>query len=170
MSITELAAAIGVSRQQLHGYIKRGCPTDSPEAVRAWRLDNVQRRRGVSPEAGESLQAKLLQAQIDKATQEARAKRLKNDLLSGQLYDAQDVERDVAELTGLIRSRLEAIPDELVMEFAPEHRATYQQRLEEKIRLVLTEMSQWRLSSWDAPTVDEPDEDELAAANRPNEA
>src|SRR4051812_4925756 len=90
------------------------------------------------------------QARIRKLNAEAEAKELKNAQSRGELYPAEDVERDVAELTSLIRCRLESIPDELHTEWPLELRQEVTQRMRDKLHLILTSMANWRLSSWDA--------------------
>ena len=151
----ELAAAVGVSRSTLDDWRKEGCPMTTPEAVKAWRKDHKLPRRGVKPVGDGSMQDQLLAAQVAKVQEETRNKKMKNDMLAGKLYDADDVERDVGELTSMIRARLESVPDELSMEFPEEVRLSLTQRLKDKIDQILTTMSNFRLSSWDQPTVDE---------------
>jgi phage terminase Nu1 subunit (DNA packaging protein) len=90
------------------------------------------------------------QARIRKLNAEAEARELKNAQIRGELYAAEDVERDTAELTSLIRCRLESIPDELHTEWPLEFRQEVTQRMRDKIALILTSMAAWRLSSWDA--------------------
>ncbi|MBI5198320.1 MAG: HTH domain-containing protein [Nitrospirae bacterium] len=41
LSITELAEALGVSRQMVHRHAKEGMPTHSVEAARRWREENL---------------------------------------------------------------------------------------------------------------------------------
>ncbi len=40
-NVTQLAKQLGISRQILHRYIKRGCPTDSVESAMKWRNENL---------------------------------------------------------------------------------------------------------------------------------
>src|SRR5262245_35605022 len=157
MTKTALAAEVGVARQTLHDWEAEGCPMDSADAIREWRANHKLPRRGVALEPGETLQGRLLEAQIWKHSEDARNRKMKNDQLAGQLYDAQEVERNVAELTSVIRARLESIPDELGTEFPAELRLQLRQRLEDHIRLILTQMSQWQ-PSWLTPDKPAPDE------------
>lgn len=123
----------------------------SIEDVQAWRKNHKLPRRGVKRVGDGSMQDQLLAAQITKVEEEARHKRMKNDELAGKLYNADDVERDVAELTSYIRCRLEDIPDELSMEFPENIRWQLTLRLKDRIALILTKMSQFRLSSDTTP-------------------
>jgi phage terminase Nu1 subunit (DNA packaging protein) len=85
------------------------------------------------------------QARIRKLNAEAEARELKNAQLRGELYEAAEVERQVAELTSRIRLRLESIPGELQTEWPAELQAVVTQRMSDKLHLILTEMSHWRL-------------------------
>jgi phage terminase Nu1 subunit (DNA packaging protein) len=114
----------------------------------AWRAANVAPRKG-GPKAerptGE-LQEALIRAQVAKLEAEAEAKELKNAQLRGELYDAEETEQAVSMLTSMIRNRLEAVPAEIEMEFPPEIRQQVKELVDTKLRLVLMEMSQWRMS------------------------
>lgn len=41
---TQLAEALGISRQEVHRYAKKGMPCESIEAARAWRMESVRVR------------------------------------------------------------------------------------------------------------------------------
>lgn len=45
MSLSQLGAALGISKQAAHAAAKRGMPTDSVGAAQAWRLANVDAGR-----------------------------------------------------------------------------------------------------------------------------
>jgi hypothetical protein len=134
-----------VSRQQLSRYKREGCPMTTPEAVQAWRQAHKLSRKGVVLTADESLQERYVKSQIAKNEAEAESKRLRNAKTKSELYDASEVERCVGELTSMIRGRLESIPSELETEWPLEVRALVTQRMADKIHLILTQMSAWRL-------------------------
>lgn len=152
----ELAEALGVSRVALNQWEREGAPVESvlerpvEEAVAAlkgWRATHKRPRfrDSVEPDADGDLQQQLLAAQVREKNAAAAEKEIKNAIRLGELYDAQDVELQVSELCGLIRTRLESIPSELESEWPAEVRAQVTQRMADKIHLILTEMSQWRL-------------------------
>ena len=155
-----IAKRLGITAATLAYYRKRGCRAKSVAGVAAWREANVakngpptlrDRAKGVRPktEGDAGLSIEELRAKIRKLTAEAEERELKNAQRRGELYEADDVERDVAELTGMIRTRLESIPDELTQELPPEIRQTATQLWKDRINLILTAMAHWRLSSWD---------------------
>jgi phage terminase Nu1 subunit (DNA packaging protein) len=78
--------------------------------------------------------------------EEARAKKLKNDIAEALVYDSEDVERSAAEMTARVRMRLESIPDEMEMMFPRECRVEMKQEVADKISLVLGEMSRWKIA------------------------
>lgn len=147
-TVDSIAADLGVSRQTVQEWFRRGCPRDSAEAVKEWRDKNIQARKG-GPQAGEvaggSLQERKTLAEIAKIDEEVRRKRLQNDELEGELVYREAVELDAAEMTGMIRARLESIPQELESEWPAEFRALITERLQDRVRLILTEMSHWKL-------------------------
>lgn len=158
MNTVELATALGVSSKTINDYVRRGCPTDSPEAARSWKEENIARngpptigerssgvvsRRYASHELDEAEQ----RAKIAKLEEEARGRRIKNDKEMGSLVYRDDVEQSATELTLRIKQRLEAIPIELEPEIPIDLRAQLTARWSEKIALILTEMSQMQLTS-----------------------
>lgn len=143
LTVVALAAHYGVSRQTIYNWRDAGCPIGAglPE-IDAW-LDANR-----SPElSGLDLKEAKLRGQVFKLQEEIREKRLDNDKKEGLLYEAKLVEQNVAELTGMIRHRMETIADELETEWPPEVRQVVTERLRDKIHLILTEMSQWRMET-----------------------
>jgi phage terminase Nu1 subunit (DNA packaging protein) len=137
-NIARLAMEIGVSRQTLYTWGNEGCPLDDGvDAIREWRTEHHPPPRAIAD------QAKLARARL--ADAQAYAQEQKNLERDGQLLDAEDANLAVSELCNLIRARLEAIPNDLQTEWPPEVRQQVTERLSDKIHLILTEMSQWRL-------------------------
>lgn len=151
---TQLALACGIDYRTLLGYRHRGCTATAPEEVLAWREENVgygrptrgERANGaVKSGDDEDLKEENLRKKNRQLDLENEEKELDLAERKRQLLDATDVELKVSELTGMIRARLESIAHELEPEWSPEYRAFVTERLTDKHKLVLTEMSQWRL-------------------------
>jgi len=167
MTDKQIAQALGMTDAALRYYRGRGCAATTPAGVKKWRDKNIagngpptlaERAKGGKPKRAtlpaEPLEIEELRAKVRKLTAEAEERELKIAQRRGELYEAADVESDVSELTGMIRARLESIPDELHQEWPPELREQVTARMKERIYLILTAMAQWSLSSWFA----DPDE------------
>jgi phage terminase Nu1 subunit (DNA packaging protein) len=167
--LRDIADASERALRTIEGYRDRGMPTNSVKAALQWIESNIRQNigqptlgerkagktsRGAASDFGD-LEVQELREKIRKLAAEAEAKELKNAEVRGELYNASEVERNVAELTGLIRVRLESIPDEIEMDIIPEQRAQLKQRWVEKIRLILTEMSQFQLTCDDDASASE---------------
>jgi len=119
------------------------------EAIQAWRENTFAKAEdgNDTPE--------LVRARAEQLAESTRGRRLKNDALEGKLLPADLVERSAAELTGRIRTRLEAIPDETEMMFPVDLRLDIKTELENKIYAILLEMSQWTPPGLDYATQEE---------------
>ena len=155
-SVNALAIGVGVSRRTMHDWIARGCPRGPVKAIEAWRAANIRTREPAAEGSAEEERV----ARIRKLNADSLARELKNAKERKEIYLAADVETNVAELTGMIRTRLESIPDELQTEWPPECRQLVTERLSECIALILTSMSQWRLPCDDDVTTDATPADE----------
>ncbi len=89
------------------------------------------------------LAEKIAQRKFDKLDEEARKLKLDNDEKAGLLVPRDDVAQEFAIHCLRIKERLEAMPDELQMEFPAEYRQQWRTRLEDKVRLILVEMAAW---------------------------
>lgn len=144
-TIEEVARQLGVTRQTLHQWQREGCPTHSAEAAREWRNLNKRPRYG-GPQAnvqrvdGDVQQAILL-GQAVKIREEGRAKKLKNDILEGKLVYRDDAQQTMNAICALVRTRVEAWPDRLYMEWPAEIRDSITVRLRDEVRLLLTEIA-----------------------------
>lgn len=154
LTVPRKAAACKVSEKTLRDWWARGCPKDaSVEETLAWRDEHIPPRvggpgsRSVGEDDGddENLQIQRLKAEIHKLKQDGRGKELKNDVFEGKLVPLDDVLSQVSELVLRVKHRLESVPDEVAPEFSPDVRGKVVELLKEKIFLLLTEMSQWRL-------------------------
>lgn len=154
----ELAAALGLQPSALTHWKNDGAPVEEwlewslSEAValaQEWRNNSRREynREKLDPDADGSLSQQLLAAKVRDTNAAARKKEIENQVREGLLYEAESVEQQVAELTGMIRHRMETIADELETEWPPEVRQVVTERLRDKIHLILTEMSQWRMET-----------------------
>lgn len=151
-SLAKLAAAVGVSLRTLHTWLDRGCPRSSADAIRVWRAAHVlprqggprkTRRQSDSGDAdGGDLQRQVLRARRYKERQQARAIKLKNDVLSGKLIDRADVVREYAEQFAVARSILEGFPDALAKEAPAELRTVAFTLARNRVDAVLRLLSQ----------------------------
>ena len=138
----ELAAKVGRSERVVYQHAKRpGFPggVDGP-----WSLPAVRayfKRVAVAP-VGTGF-AEWKEALL---REQHRRLKLKNDQLADSLLDRQDVEQSLAELILRLKTRLESIPDEVEMLLPQSVRCEVKTQLEDQIRLILIEMSQWELT------------------------
>jgi len=77
------------------------------------------------------------------AREQARKLKLANDEREGLLVAKDEVEQEMALRVLRIKERLEALPDELLMELPARSRHQLKARIEHKIRLILAEMARW---------------------------
>jgi phage terminase Nu1 subunit (DNA packaging protein) len=135
-TVTALAEHYDVSRQTIYTWRDKGCPIRAGvEAIDRWLQDH--RPDPAKPKG--PLQEQLLQAQIEKTIQEARAKQLKNDQTEGLLGNMDDMAQEVAEVLTVLNARLEQIPDEARKELPAEYRDACTARIDELIYLALKE-------------------------------
>jgi len=157
ISKQRLADALGVTPRTIAEYIRRGCPTSSVKEAKAWRQRNIaahhpptigERAAGKPPASADrqELKRRLSRAKIRRDDAIAESLRLKNAETRGELVNADEVEHEVAELTGLIRLRLESWPQELQTEWPLELQQLVTDRLADKVRALLIELAGIRLT------------------------
>lgn len=145
--VADLAAAVGVSVSMLHRWFRRGCPRGTPADIRAWRAEHLLPRQGGprtehdGDEAG-SLQAELLEAKRDKEREQARAIKLKTDVLEGKLVERADVVREYAEQFACARAILDGLADALAKEAPAELRSSAYTLARSRVDGVLRLLSQ----------------------------
>lgn len=98
----------------------------------------------LAPEQTEG-QSQEQRAKLLKLLEEVRWRKLRTDNLSGKLIDKQEALESASRLMTRISDRLQACPEEITVELPPDFRDAMRNRMEEKIALILTEMSQWSL-------------------------
>lgn len=152
LSARETAAACDVSINTLRDWWARGAPRGgTPDELKAWRDEHIAprlggpNRKGTEDTGDDNLQIQRLKAEIYKLKQDGRGKALKNDVSEGKLVPLDAVLSQVSELVLRVKHRLESVPDEIAPEFSPDVRGQVVEMLKDKIYLLLTEMSQWRL-------------------------
>jgi hypothetical protein len=130
--------------------LRAGMPRHSIEAAQSWYESRPNHPRKLqdlyAAAAGgdrSELQARRLMAEVLKAEQEARARKLRTDLLDGLLCNQADVMASIARFFARIRTRLEAVPEELCTEAPAALRDALRVRLDEQIHALLTEMGNW---------------------------
>lgn len=143
----ELAKALGGKAvRTVADYIAAGMPA-SPgaydvAACQQWIAEHIRTASDEAPAAG-GVMEQIKRAELEIKRQDARARKLKTDRLAGQLYNADDVERGAAEMTGRIKLRLEQLPDEIAQCVAAKERRTVCERVTQVIEQLLLEMSSW---------------------------
>lgn len=88
---------------------------------------------------GELAEAKL-RAEVEKLEQDARAKKLKTDILEGQLWPADEVLSLWRQSLNILQARLAALPDALVADLPQELQEQQRRRADKIIRLALLEL------------------------------
>lgn len=144
-SARELAIALSKSLRQVQRYLSDGMPGSQGcydiEDCKEWIARNVKSQ---DAESGDLKEARL-RAEVRKLNAEAEAKEMKNEQLAGELCLIADVQQEVSACFLRIKTRLEAIPNELEMLFPAELRASLKGELAERVRLILVEMAAWKL-------------------------
>lgn len=151
-SLREVAEFFGVALSTVKGEWR---PARMPGKAGAWDLKEIlawrdARRRPAAatsdPDNKVTIDGKDLS--IGKlvtleAFERYRRRKIGNDRLAGELVSRDDVERGAAELVLRLKERFEAVPEELQMEFPGAQRVQWRQRLESKVRLILTDLASW---------------------------
>lgn len=130
-----------MSKRSFQDWIAAGCPRGPVAAVRKWRAANKRQPRredllGLSPRA---------RLELRKIREDIRARRLKTDQFAGLLMLRHEAEEAINALCLRVKSRLEALPDEIEMLLPPEVRAVVKREIANKIFLTLKEMAQWTI-------------------------
>ena len=147
-TIETIADELGITRQALHEWYRRGCPRGSAEAAKEWRERSVMPRMG-GPKTGAkstgNVQEAILLGQAVKIREEGRSKKLKNDVLEGKLGYIEDFKQAFAIAFVTVKTDLEMLKDSLIRELPPEQRDTIGVLIEEKIHQALLKLSQTQL-------------------------
>src|SRR5688500_15868464 len=117
-NVEALALELGIATRTLFGWFRRGCPRDSAAAVRGWRSVHMQPR--AIPGIGSPLREQEKRERVRKIKAETEGLRLRNAAKRAELYPADEVDANLAELLGMIRERLATLVDALADCFPPE--------------------------------------------------
>lgn len=119
ITIPDLAAGLGVSKQRVYQLRKQGMPTDSLAAAQAWRKANIDHARKEWREAaqstddgegGNSSHADYWKAKAEREATEAQLAALKLAETEGQLVRIDDVRSALAARVSGVRDALRQIP------------------------------------------------------------
>ncbi len=119
-----------------------------------WMDANVGDRSMPTADGGD-LKEELLREKIRSERAAADAQEMKNQIAQSLLVQREDVLQEVAELILRIKTRLEAVPNEMEMDFPSEQRPQLKGVVANRIELILREMAGWQLEG----TTDEQDTD-----------
>lgn len=116
--------------------------------ILAWRDSRPGRVRAAAIAAESSIDIdgdEMSATKVAKLEQFERYRKIKlaNDETEGLLVSRDEAFTQRVEMVLRVKERLEAMPDELVMEFPAKVRHEWRSRMENKIRLVLMEMAAW---------------------------
>lgn len=154
-TIGKAAVALGVSNRTLGDWFSRGCPGRPGcydlDEIEAWRSANIAEPRGGRERQASSgegtLQEQKLRSEIAKLDEEVLLKQLKRKLFEGELMRRDDVLQQLSELVLYIKSQIEAIPDQMEMEFPAETRAENRSRLDALLRMLLWKLSEFTMQT-----------------------
>lgn len=144
----ELAQAMGVNVRTLNGWVAKGCPTTSVEAVRAWKSEHVRPRPDAAKQGDEqqnSLQRRRMLAEAEKAEEAARAAKLRNDKAAGLLHENTVCVREAAEIFSAARAMLDAVPDAIAKECPDQVRTRVYETAKTKLAGVLKKLAELHL-------------------------
>lgn len=146
-TMTSVARFFEVARPTLKDWRNRGMPVredsryDLREIFRWWKADKLPRIQHNQPKANtDNLEQQKLEIEV-------AHKRLKLQIDAGELVQRELAHAMVENMFHRVRTRLEAIPEELSSSLPPEIRATYIEDAKQKVRLVLREMENWSLEA-----------------------
>lgn len=138
-SLKLVAGFFGVARETVSEWVKKGMPGSEKE----FRLDKIAQWLRVeiyprTPAVGDSKKADL---EIRKLRAETEMREIKTALQRGQLVERVAVLAANEEMFGTIRTRLEAIPEEVGSSVPPDLRQELVADWRNKVHLVLKELA-----------------------------
>lgn len=138
-SLKLVAGFFGVSRETVSDWVKKGMPG----AEKQFRLDKIAQWLRVeiyprTPTVGNPEKAEL---EIRNLRAETEAREIKTALQRGQLVERIAVLAANEEMFGKIRTRLEAIPEEVGSSIPPDLRQELVADWRNKVHLVLKELA-----------------------------
>ena len=142
VTIGSLAEAMDVSSRTVNNYLKRGMPRDSIQSAKDWRAQNISDTPGPDPDPEQAdVKASLLRAELRDKTESARTRKIKNDILEGQLIERLEVERDIAIAISRITNKLNALGTRCANLCPSELKPAIKEAVEDTVRLSLRELA-----------------------------
>jgi predicted transcriptional regulator len=148
-TLAELAAFLGKSPHTVRHWLRHESFPRRDEQrgydlaeVHHWVLAFEARKRKSAPQ-GEQTNAEL---EHEKLQIDVAARKLKLQQQAGELVLRENAYSTIETMFHKVRTRLQAIPEELASSLPPEVRAEYVHDAKHKIRLILTEMSNWGIA------------------------
>lgn len=138
LTIADLAAGVGVSETSIKSYIARGCPRDSVDAVKKWRMENIRTFAEVT--ADDDLPKERLRAEAAERWENVRTRQLKNDVLEGRLIEKAKVETQLAINLTRLRNRLTSLPTEIAMLCPDDLKVPMKAKVEQVIAVAFKEI------------------------------
>ncbi len=149
--ITLVAKFFGVTEGAVRKWINKGMPREHGERARHYRYDlsviyvwrqqiEEDARDASAPGQDDQESAEL---EREKERIDVAHRRLKYLNEAGKLILRDVAIGEIQNMLNRIRSRLEALPEELGSSMPPDVRADYIQDAKHKVRLVLTEIAGW---------------------------
>ena len=144
-SKAKLAPLLGMSVVMLDRYIGYGARLAGPPydlAAATAEIERVRKERaGNQDQIGPDLRRERMMAELEEKRQSGRAKQLKNDILEGKSYPADEVDQYLAEYASRIKTRLEQFPAEAIAGIPQQWRDTVRTALETAVFELLLEMA-----------------------------
>ena len=138
MTIPALSEALGLSQTTIKNNVKHGCPR-TVEGAKEWRLNNVnQMVADVSPE---DVRQELRLAELAERTENARKRKIENDLKEGIQIPKEEVERDVALAFSRMASHAQGLGSQLANVVPSELKATVKETVEGAVIVWLKELA-----------------------------
>ncbi len=137
--IPELAAALGVSTTTIDKYVQRGCPRHSVDELKVWRAENI---KAVTQDAAlNEIGPEIRRAEMAERLENARSRKLKNDLLEGRLVSRVEVERDLRTALARLVNRLNSLGTMCANLCPTELKSPIKLTVEDQVRIALKEIS-----------------------------
>lgn len=138
MTLQALADGVGVSKTTIEKYCRRGCPRTSVKAALKWRQDNI---KSCAEDADPSeIGIELKRAEMAQRWEDARAKAMKNDILSGRLIEKRKVETSLAINLTRLRNRITSLPTEIAMLCPDDLKVPMKAKVEQVIAVAFKEI------------------------------
>lgn len=150
----KLGRHLGVSGTMVGNYIDQGMPvlpdgTYDVEECLAWQAamrasSGRPTKGGDDGDSEMDLRERKLKAECEKLEQETIAKRMKNDLLAGELVYRTEVVAECADMLSKFKAILESIPDDIAKEAPGDLRVAIRAIAKQSVDRARLLMAAWR--------------------------